>query len=320
VYIQRIMSDVIIRDLSPEIVAAIEGHAKRAKASRQQFLHQLLTRMFGSEESATSAIAERLRLLFLALRECSISIVSVAKELGHSSAAGLEANVSGELPLTFPVADELCKLLNIQPTWLLTGNSAPFYQEPRFRDAEDCLRSLVLGQLASPAGAAYTHWYLVLCDSEDGSAAIYGYSSAAPYQYDLILRDVPMSDHVGTTGSRQIFEFALLAAAIDPSLASLRQFPVKFCSFGRIFGAELYRQITAGEIYPGMLRRSGYVHSPWAEDLWDLDWSGQPYTSNFLQARDIFRRRATEKNIKNNSDLKLHVASRILSYQESLPL
>lgn len=88
------MSDFMVRDLNPEIVAAIDGRAKLMKLSRQQYLHDHLHRAFGpSDMNVTATIAARLRLVFQSLSKCSCLVSRVAMELGMPDATLLEANL-----------------------------------------------------------------------------------------------------------------------------------------------------------------------------------------------------------------------------------
>lgn len=105
----------------------------------------------------------------------------------------------------------------MHPEWLLEGKWTPFYQVPRFRDADACLEMLARQELRTIGGAAYTYWYFLLSDELDGRAAVYGYAAETPWRLDLLLRDVPITDNVGAGGSQQLFDFGLLCASIDES-------------------------------------------------------------------------------------------------------
>ena len=303
------MTDLMVRDISPKVAAVIDGCAKRAKTSRQLYLHSFLTEAFGPQKSVTAAIAERLRIVFNQGRSSPFQVPTIARELGHQSAAELEANLRGEEPLSFTTADGLCSLLGVYPAWLLNGEMHPYYQDPLFHDSRECLDALASGHMKPGSGKPYTHWYFILSDETVGRAAVYGYSRPAPHRWDLILRDVPIGGHVGGGGTREIFQFALLCAATDVTLSRPPIVDRDIFKFGRVLDQEKFREFTQGQIHPELLTSAGIGHAAWAEDIWDLEYEGPEYTRNFFEAKEIFRLTAKEQGITNNKELERHIRS-----------
>jgi hypothetical protein len=301
------MTDLMVREISPEVAAVIDGRAKRAKTSRQLYLHAFLTETFGPQKSVTAAIAERLRIVFDQRRKNPFQVPTIARGLGHESATELEANLSGEEPLSFATADKLCSLLGVYPQWLLNGELHPYYQDPLFHDSRECLNALASGEMKPRSGAPYSHWYFVLSDEAMGRAAVYGYSNSAPHRWDLILAEVPIGGHVGAGGTREIFQFALLCAATDVTLSRPPIVDRNLFKFGRILDKENFREFTEGRIHPELLKSAGTGHAAWAEDIWDLEYEGPEYTKNFAEAKDIFRLTAAEKGIANNKELEAYL-------------
>jgi hypothetical protein len=312
------MTDLMVREISPEVAAVIDGRAKRAKTSRQLYLHSFLTETFGPQKSVTAAIAERLRIVFDQGRKNPFQVPTIARGLGHESAAELEANLSGEEPLSFTTADKLCSLLGVYPQWLLNGESHPYYQDPLFHDSRECLNALASGEMKPNPGAPYSHWYFVLSNEEMGRAAVYGYSNSAPHRWDLVLRSVPIGGHVGAGGTIEIFQFALLCAATDLNLARRPILDRNLTRVGRVLDKETFSKFTQGEIHPELLAWAGTGHAPWAEDIWDLEYKGMEYTKNFAEAKEIFRLTAAERGITNNRELEAYIRS--LPGAESKPL
>jgi hypothetical protein len=300
---------LVVREISPEVAAVIDGRAKRAKTSRQLYLHAFLTETFGPQKSVTAAIAERLRIVFDQGRRNAFQIPTVARELGHASAAELEANLSGEEPLSFSTADKLCTLLGVYPQWLLNGELHPYYQDPLFHHSRECLNALASGGLKARSGVPYSHWCFVLSDETMGRAAIYGYANSAPHRWDLILGDVPIGGHVGGGGTLEIFQFALLCAATDVTLSSPPVIGRNIFKFGRVLGKESFRDFTEGRIHPELLMSAGSGHASWAEDIWDLEYQGPEYAKNFTEAKEIFRLTAAEQGITDNKELETYIRS-----------
>ncbi len=298
----------MVRDLDPEIVAAIDGRAKLMKLSRQQYLHDHLRRAFGpSDMNVTATIAARLRQVFQSLSKCSSSVSRVAMELGMPDATLLEANLSGEQPLAFTTARRLCDLLGVHPEWLLEGKWSPFYQMPRFRNADDCLKMLARKELRSIGGAAFTSWYFLLSDEPDGRAAVYGYASDTPWRLELLLREIPITDNVGAGGSQQLFDFGLLCASLEPRFEYPRLIKTGFDSWGRVLNRNRFYEVVGGQEHPGLSMREEQGHVPWAEDLADMQYKSRAYSESFLRGRDTFRLIANEKGIQTNSELAEHI-------------
>ncbi len=296
----------------------IDGRAKRARTSRQLFLHAFLTETFGPEKSATAGIAERLRIVFDQSGRNPFQIPSIARELGHESAAELEANLSGEEPLPFATADRLCSLLGVYRGWLLEGKMQPYYQDALYHDSRACLNALALETEKPKSQEAYTNLYFVLSDERAGRADVYRHIRSAPHRWDLLLRSVPIGGHVGAGGTSEIFQFGLFCAAIDVTLARPAILDRNLNTFGRILDRENFNRFSSGEIHPRLLEFAGAGQSSWAEDIWDLEYSGPKYTENFAEAREIFRLTAQEHGITNNEQLDAYIRS--LRGSEGKPL
>ncbi len=313
------MNDFMIRDLDPEIVAAIDGRAKQLKLSRQQYLHEHLRRTFApSEGNVTANIAARLREVFRGLPQAPCSIARVAMALGMPDATMLEANLSGEEPLAFATARRLCDLLGVHTDWLLEGRFTPFYEMAQFRATSECLDALAKGELRSKRGAAYTAWYFLLSDEPEGRAAVYGYAAETPCRLDLLLRDVPIRDSIGAAGSRQIFDFGVLCAAIDPSLERPALVETGFDSWGRVLDRRRFQEVVEGQVHPGSVMTEEKGHVPWAEDLWEMEYEGRPYSESFLAGRDTFRLLAKEKGIKTNAELARYIKGVVSTAKSSV--
>ena len=312
------MTDLMVRDICPEVAATIDGRAKRAKTSRQLYLHAFLTETFGPRKSVTAAIAERLRTVFENGEGDPIQIPTIARELGHESATDLEAILSGEEPLPFATADRLCSFLGLHSGWLLGGEMHPYYQDPLFHDSRECLNALAAGTIKPRSGESYTNLYFILSDEAMGRAAVYGYSREVPHRWDLILRDVPIGGHVGVGGTGEIFQFALLCAATDVTLARPPILNRNLTKFGRVLDRETFRKFTQGEIHPELLKSAGSGQASWAEDIWDLEYEGPEYTRNFVEAKEIFRLTGAEHGITTNKELENYIYS--LTGHEGKPL
>ena len=294
----------MVRDLNPEIIAAIDCRARLMKLSRQQFLHEHLHRVFGPNEmNVTASIAARLRQVFESVPKSSYSVSRVAMELGMPDATLLEANLSGEQPLAFTTARKLCDLLGVDPEWLLEGKRTPFHQMPRFRNADDCLAMLARKELRSQGGAPYSSWYFLLSDEPNGRAAVYGYASETPWRLDLLLSDVPVTDNVGAGGSQQLFVFGLLCTTLEPKSRHSRLLETGFDTWGRVLNRQRFYDVVGGQEHPGLVTREEAGHVPWAEDLADMEYKSRPYSESFLLGRDTFRLIANERGITTNTEL-----------------
>jgi hypothetical protein len=287
------VTDFMIRDIPNDLAASIDRRAKDLKLSRQTFLVQHLSNMFGPEGSATATIARRLKHIFDVLAATTFpfdlpraSLATTARLVGHDNPAQLEAMCAGEAPLPFSLAEKLCEQFGIYEEWLMNGRLFPFYQEARYFESEDCLNHLLKLAAQGQRPFDYEALYFVLSNSEpNGAAALYGYSSERPYRCDLILRGIPITRNVSGGGKQQIYDFGLLCAAIDKRLiAGLSP----YVSWGRIVDNEHFKELTEGTRHPAEITSIGLPMYPWQQDFWDLEDQIEPYTKNFEFSKTIF--------------------------------
>jgi hypothetical protein len=314
------MVDVMIRDISSDVVKSIDVRSKAAKMSRQQFLAQHLQRSFGSEGSLVAAIAGRLRWVFSDLSQIRfytsderVTVPRIAEMLGYSSPLELESFIQGENPLTFEAADRLCSMLGINREWLLDGEYQPYFQAPVYHNIEDCFRDVMSNELKSRNGHPYTKVIFVLSDDKRGEAAVYGMTKEAPFRCDLLLRDIPIGDYVGGGGASDIMEFAWMLAAIElrnTTKWGTRAYSTnrEFYASGRIKDRVYFDLIKNGGRHAAVLNELGEVNIPWISDLWELDFKGgNDYTPGFAGARKLYLK---QNQFRDNDELIAYLKER----------
>jgi hypothetical protein len=316
--------DFTLRDLPEEIMAQIDLRAGNARLSRQKYMVAHLTKTFGKANTITGQIATRLCGVFDEIADMSFgfaapkpSIPTIAEMLGHRDPSLLESILSGDTPLAFADAEPLCRLLGINKTWLLNGDSTPFSQGAMFRDGMLCAQALANESLKPSMGTKYSTWYIVLVDGTDGEAAIWGQSEQDPFRIDLILSGVPLFAGVGAGGRSAIISFVFLCAMIDPTMSFNRGELLKpnFRSWGRLVSKETHSALINGTKHPGSILPSSYGHVPWYEDLWDFE-QAKDYSIGYAEAKKIFQSEVVQRNITNNAQLHAYLKETILRWKQ----
>jgi len=306
------MSTLTIRDVPADVLKGVDAAARAAQVrSREAFLREHLTRVYGPEESVVAATARRLREIVRiaeALGERRWldpppTVSLVARALGHRDASGFESELRGERPLPFADGDRFCALFGVNRTWLESGDGAPFEVAPRFRDGHDVLAHFLTN------GIEYEELCFVLADAPDVGAAIIGRrpasSPVAPdgaWRYDVLADLIPIHDHVGGTGRANRREFSdLMVALYDRDSLSDR-----LAMHGRIVTEARYMALLSGEVHAAEVVGDGSAGSHWHEDLWQLE-RRDAYTENYAKAREALREELLAEKIRSTDQYRERV-------------
>ncbi|HTD37649.1 MAG TPA: hypothetical protein VK669_09050 [Candidatus Limnocylindrales bacterium] len=271
--------------MSDEVASAIDRSARASNArSREAYLRDSFEAEYGS--SPTSMIAARMREVAADLTAVAAqpgsgpkdapSVVRLAKMLEHPDPSAIEAMLRGDIPFPFEVVARIVRYYNVSEEWILEGHGTP-YQQPRppHREAWDLLRDAVTENRDSVQKRTF---HVLLEDAERGEATIF--EERTEWCWDLLVTNIPVHDHVGGTGEMMLGDLGLFLAA--PHLHVVHEYNAPQ---GYVCSSEVYRKITWGASHPVRIRKDG-KHSNWADDLWDLKYSGPTtYSASYAGAR-----------------------------------
>jgi hypothetical protein len=313
---------ITIRDLKDSAAVGIDLAARAAGVrSREAFLRSTLEQLFG-DQNVTLQISMRFReaveALFALVKryqfDSTFCVAELAQLLGHRDTATLEAELRGEVPLSFQDGDRFCDLVGLNRAWLLTGKSTPYDTRSKYRDSTELFRDIYRN------GTSHIALFFVLSNDDRGTAAVYGQT---PYRYDRLIDDVPIHDDL-RGGQHEFRDFCLFLASIGHTVgqeAPLKRalidpgVPTREISLiGRVLDEADLRNLLDGAVHPAAILKAS-TSSPWHEDLYDLEYRGNTYSANFVRARAFWRASMSAQDITTNEQLIEHVNARLVEWQ-----
>ena len=166
-------------------------------------------------------------------------------------------------------------------------------------------RDFAIGRLTREDGTyGYQQFIAVVPYEEKGLTHVWGQQDSAGYRNDLLLSSVPLSDHIGSTGARYLFDFCILAAAAQHTDSDFSSYIPK--------NEQQSDDVLHGQVHLTVARQN-LIHSPWIDDIWDFNFEGLEYAPQSLRdARRVFQERARlEYNIRDNKQLFAYIENKL---------
>lgn len=211
-----------------------------------------------------------------------VTVVDLARAMGLSAPAELDAIFAGHQAPTFSILDQFCARFAIDKDWLATGRGHPYTSPVEHRLLPADYLNLI-------GEEAPDRVYLVRSNSTTGETFIL-------LQKDELkifrLPDVwHVSDRIGGGGSRQLLSLYDLFCGW---LGRGRKDSPDYQLLGRLIDPKLAEALLDGEAYPGIVEKMPLSH--WWDDLTDLShqWttregSLKAYGKSFIAAQDLLR-------------------------------
>lgn len=269
------MPSLLIRNLQDLFGRELKVRAARNGRTTEQEHRRILEGALTDPtppERQRHAVAKRLNWLLQRLNDRTrfrpeMTIPRMAELLGLNTASGLEAYCFGEEEAPFELLDRIAETFGLGTEWLKFGRSAPFnvrsysvrelhlpnYSHPGYQRVN--LAHVM--QVEKPERV-----FVVRCLNEISYATIFLQTS--PWRYVGFRDGWHVSDHVGATGERQIFEFWKLLKMIEDDHL------VPHGIGGRDLPEDVFRGLYDGEIFPGSVLLDEKFVSSWADDFTDV--------------------------------------------------
>lgn len=207
-----------------------------------------------------------------------LTVVDLARAMGLSTPADLEAVVEGHASPTFAILDQFSARFAIDKEWLATGRGVPFRSPLEHQPLPE-------SYLSSIDAESPTCVYVVRSNSDVGESFIVVQTD------DMKAWRLPdvwhISDHVGGGGSRDLLS---LYDLFRHWCSGAKQYSV----LGRLVDPRLAKSVYDGKAYPGVVAYKPLSH--WWDDLTDIEhkWtsragSRKAYGRSFVAAQDIIR-------------------------------
>ncbi len=269
------MPSLLIRNLqeifSRELKVRAAQNGRTTEEEHRRILEGALTEP-SPPERQRHAVAKRLNWLLQKLNDGvrfrpEMTIPCMAELVGLNTASGLEACFFGEEEAPFDLLDRIGETFGLGAGWLKFGRGAPFnvrtYSVRELHLPDDSypgyqrVNFAHVMQVERPERV-----FFVRCLDEVCYATIF--LKTSPWRYVGFHDGWHVSDHVGATGERQIFElWKLLKAIQDDRL-------VPHGISGRDLPEDVFRSLYNGEIFPGSILYNERFFSHWADDFTDV--------------------------------------------------
>jgi hypothetical protein len=236
-----------------------------------------------NREVVAKRLNHLLGLLNQGRRYNSVNIPQIATILGLSSVSDLENYFHAEKDAPFDLLDQIANTFGLRPDWLKLGHKGePFaYRIHGLHYHRGGLLGLI--EELKPRQI-----FFVRCLND------WGYAHVAfrftDWKYEGTYDGWHISDHVGATGTRQLYEL----------WQSLNKIGERREPLGLRVGRDLpegpYFSLCRGETYPGTLLEDERYQSYWFDDFTDIDYKYpiaadkySKYGSGFVQAQRLVR-------------------------------
>jgi hypothetical protein len=232
-------------------------------------------------------VANRLnRLLGLLNQRRSYNLVTIpqiARILGLGSVSDLESYFFAEEDAPFALLDQIANTFGLKPDWLQGGHEGqPFaYQQHGLNYHDGGLLGLI--EELKPRQI-----FFVRCLNDLGDAHVA--FKFTDWKYQGTYDGWHISDHVGATGQRQLYELWQFLNKIGE-----RREPLGL-TVGRDLPEGPYYSLRRGEIYPGTLLEEDKYRSYWFDDFTDIDYKYpiaadkySKYGNGFMHAQRLVR-------------------------------
>ncbi|MFC0387591.1 FitA-like ribbon-helix-helix domain-containing protein [Muricoccus vinaceus] len=266
------MASLLLRNVvgffSRELKVRAAQSGRTAEEEHRRILESALTEPTGPERQRY-AVAKRLNKLVQMLNggdrgRSGIDIPRMAELLGLNTAGGLEAYFHAEDEAPFDLLDRISKTFGLNPEWLKFGRGETFNLRQR------SLRSLHLPGEQGPENPSLDYIvktlnpqniFFVRSLGDIGQATVILQTSA--WRYEGFYDDWHVSNRVGASGERQLFELWELLKTIE------KNFDIRRRTFGRDLPEDVYHSLRRGEVFPGAVLDQPHYQSFWQEDFTD---------------------------------------------------
>lgn len=269
------MPSLLIRNLKEIFSRELKVRAAQSGRTTEEEHRRILEAALAEPtppERQRHAVAKRLNWLLQRLNDGvrfrpEMTIPRMAELLGLNTASGLETYFFGEEEAPFDVLDRIAETFGLGAGWLKFGRGAPFNVRTY------SVRDLHLPDYSSPGHQRVNlahvmrvekpeRVFFVRCLDEVRYATIFLQTS--PWKYVGFRDGWHVSDHVGATGERQIFELWKLLKMIEDGRL------VPHGAGGRDLPEDVFRSLYDGEIFPGSVLWNERFFSHWADDFTDV--------------------------------------------------
>lgn len=278
------------------ILAAIDVLLKWRKQLKKNYQPQLsqenresLTKAISTEpvEDAKSQIGERLYEMLDLMnqnRNIKINISELAEFCGYDKTEDLEKYFFGLEEPNNKVKEKICSDLGVNLQWLKHGKGEPFRSQEAYElYAEDYLETII--------NKCPQEIFFIRSKHEDGRACIV--LRINEFKYLLLPSEWNISEHVGSTGQKQIYSFYKLIKGIQNLKSTNYQFQYITIVGNHIEQAD-FNNLICGKIYPESAIK--FYNDNWWDDLTDINhaWHYAPsykkeYGSSFIEAQEIIK-------------------------------
>lgn len=230
---------------------------------------------------STKQIAERMRRVLDLMndrRDERLTVADLARALGLSAPAELDAVFTGRTAASFSLLDQFCARFAVDKDWLATGRGNPFSSSVEHRASPEDYLGLI-------EEVAPEYVYAVRSTSDAGEALIVVGVDSLNF---WCLPDLwHVSNQVGAGGSHALLSLHKL-------FRQWSEGPKPYMVLGRIVEPRLAEALINGRVHPGIVARLPLSH--WWDDLTDIEhkWttrkgSARAYGESFIAAQDIVR-------------------------------
>jgi len=212
-------------------------------------------------ENHSNDVADRLQQLLVMLRTKheALTVPELANWLGFDDANPLENILNRIGSPEFALLDEIATKLGVSPNWLKFGLSEPFsVRLPRAYDPRGYINLIKKEQPKEV--------FLIRSSCKTGYASIvFRYDK---FRYLVSPSGIHVSDKVGGTGTRQLWEFYRFIEILRDDFNHGDKLDVHIS--GRTLDEEDYLSLVRGEVYPGLVLGKQYFECHWWDDLTDI--------------------------------------------------
>jgi plasmid stability protein len=260
------MASVVIRNLNDLFGRILKERAARGGRTIEDEGRGILESALSEPtppERQREAVARRLNRLLQLLNEghhgwYSFKIPEMAAYLRLDTATDLEDYFSGQIEAPFTLLDQIALAFGVSPDWLKFGHgSGPFKFRVHGRERHQGGLPGLIDELKPQ------RIYFVRSLNDEGHAMVA--FRLAEWKYEGTYDSWHISDHVGATGERQLYELWTALQKVNMNIACGRDLP-----------PHLFTALMCGEVFPGSLLEdmtNGYprYNSNWFDDFIDID-------------------------------------------------
>lgn len=236
-------------------------------------------------------VAGRFRIILELMNEgrnhSKFTIPQLAQIMKLHKISELENIFTGKTEPSFTFIEDFCKTFGVCKEWLAEGKNSPYSSDaPSKSDPMDYL-SLI--EEINPERI-----YFVRENSATAPAFIL--LKLSKWKYRVLDRTWHISDEVGASGRRQLYNFFRLIKELRDERN------LHTSCWGLTLNKEAFHSLVCGHIFPGKYTDVGFSEDPWWDDLTDIDhkypiaknyehWYGR----SFVKAQEIIKYYMSER-------------------------